>query len=46
MVSAEEYDRLIGRRGSFKDLLVVPPYVDDDLDIHRDDGPTREVGLG
>lgn len=45
MVSAAEYDRLVGRTGTFKDLLLGPPYVDE-LDIDRDDAPTREVELG
>lgn len=45
MVSAAEYDRLTGRTGTFKDLLLGPPYVTDDLDIRRDETPIRETEL-
>ena len=44
IVSAAEYDRLTGRKRSFKDLLLGPPYLENgELEIHRDEAPTREV---
>lgn len=46
VLSAAEYDRLTGRTRSFQDLLLGPPYVDDGLEIYRDQSPTREAELG
>ena len=44
MISAEEYDRLTGRKPGLKAFLTQPLGLDD-IDLTRDTSPMRDAGL-
>lgn len=46
VISEAEYQRLRGPRPSFVELMRSSPLVGLDLDLEREQSPTREVALG
>jgi antitoxin Phd len=45
LISQDEYERLIGKKPTFKQALLNPPHSLDEIDFVRDKSPMRTVEL-